>query len=94
MAGFVGRRLRSFPKIRAAGTASAHFAIESQETLVMICFVAAFRRGGSPTVLYPVYATTFIWAALIGIAVYQVPIKAVHVLGMALIIAGISLLGW
>jgi len=60
----------------------------------MICFVAAFRRGGSPTVLYPVYATTFIWAALIGIAVYQVPIKAVHVLGMALIIAGISLLGW
>ncbi|MGO9470073.1 MAG: hypothetical protein ACLQIB_41265 [Isosphaeraceae bacterium] len=61
--------------------------------LVMICFVAGFRRGGSPAVLYPVYATTFIWAAIIGLAVYQLPIKAVHLVGMALIIVGISLLG-
>jgi hypothetical protein len=61
--------------------------------LVMVCFVAAFRRGGSPTVLYPLYATTFIWAALIGLAVYQVPIKGVHLLGMALIIIGMSMMG-
>src|SRR5438874_6306970 len=27
--------------------------------LVMGCFVAGFRVGGSPTVLYPVYASTF-----------------------------------
>ena len=32
---------------------------------VMVLFVAAFKRGGSLTVLYPIYATTFIWAALI-----------------------------
>jgi drug/metabolite transporter (DMT)-like permease len=61
--------------------------------LVMVCFVAAFRRGGSPTVLYPIYATTFIWAAMIGLAIYQVPIKAAHVLGMALIILGVSMMG-
>ncbi len=61
--------------------------------LVMVCFVAAFRAGGSPTVLYPVYASTFVWAALIGLVVYQVPIRPVHVLGMVLIIAGISLMG-
>jgi multidrug transporter EmrE-like cation transporter len=60
--------------------------------LVMVCFVAAFRRGGEPTLLYPVYATTFVWAAAFGLVVYGVPIRAVHVLGMALIIAGISLM--
>ncbi len=32
--------------------------------LVMACFVAGFPGGGSPSALYPVYATTFIWAAL------------------------------
>lgn len=61
--------------------------------LVMVCFVSAFRRGGEPTVLYPIYATTFVWAAVIGLAVYQVPIRGIHVLGMFLIIAGISLMG-
>jgi multidrug transporter EmrE-like cation transporter len=61
--------------------------------MVMVCFVGAFRRGGAPSVLYPIYATTFIWAALIGLLVYRVPITAVHVLGMALIIAGMSLMG-
>jgi hypothetical protein len=61
--------------------------------LVMGCFVAGFRGGGSPTVLYPVYATTFIWAALIGRAAHGVPIAPVHVLGMSLIIAGVSLMG-
>jgi hypothetical protein len=61
--------------------------------LVMACFVAGFRAGGSPTVLYPVYASTFIWAALIGRAANGVPIAPVHVVGMALIIAGVSLMG-
>ena len=32
---------------------------------VMALFVAAFKKGGSLTVLYPIYASTFIWAALI-----------------------------
>ena len=32
---------------------------------VMVFFVAAFKRGGSLSVLYPLYATTFIWAAVI-----------------------------
>jgi multidrug transporter EmrE-like cation transporter len=61
--------------------------------LVMVCFVAAFRRGGTPSVLYPIYATTFIWAAILGLAVYEIPIKAVHVLGIALIVAGMALMG-
>jgi hypothetical protein len=61
--------------------------------LVMICFVAAFRRGGEPTLLYPIYASTFIWASLMGLVVYHLPIRGVHVLGMILIVAGMALLG-
>jgi multidrug transporter EmrE-like cation transporter len=62
-------------------------------TLVMVCFVAAFRKGGSPGVLYPIYASTFLWAALIGQVMYQVPIRSIHVVGMILIVLGIALMG-
>jgi len=60
---------------------------------VMILFVAAFKKGGSLSVLYPVYATTFIWAALLGMIFYGVPIKPINIAGMALLIAGMYLMG-
>lgn len=60
---------------------------------VMVLFVAAFRRGGSLTVLYPVYATTFIWAAGIAWWAYGTPIRLVHVAGMVLLVAGMYLMG-
>lgn len=60
---------------------------------VMVLFVAAFKKGGSLTVLYPVYATTFIWAALLALLVYGTPIKPVNVAGMILIIAGLYCMG-
>src|SRR5437773_8730676 len=50
---------------------------------VMVLFVAAFKRGGELTVLYPVYATTFIWASLIALWAFGTPIKPVNLLGMA-----------
>jgi hypothetical protein len=55
---------------------------------VMVLFVAAFKRGGSLTVLYPVYASTFIWAALIALAAYGTPIKLMNVAGMAVLVLG------
>ncbi|MEK6237488.1 MAG: hypothetical protein N2C14_22485, partial [Planctomycetales bacterium] len=58
---------------------------------VMVLFVAAFKKGGSLSVLYPIYATTFIWAALIGWAAYETPIRLVNVAGMALLIGGMYL---
>jgi multidrug transporter EmrE-like cation transporter len=61
--------------------------------VVMILFVAGFRKGGAMTVLYPIYASTFIWAALIGLFAYGTPIKAVNVVGMALLVIGIHLMG-
>ena len=60
---------------------------------VMVLFVAAFRKGGSLTVLYPIYATTFVWAALIAWWAYDTAIRPVHILGMLLLVAGMFLMG-
>ena len=60
---------------------------------VMVLFVAAFKQGGSLSVLYPLYASTFVWAAVIGLCAYGVPIKPVNVLGMGLLITGMYLMG-
>ncbi len=60
---------------------------------VMVLFVAAFKRGGALTTLYPVYATTFIFAALIAWWAYGTPIKPANICGMALLIAGMYFMG-
>lgn len=60
---------------------------------VMSLFVAAFKKGGSLTVLYPVYATTFIWAALLAMLVFGTPIKPINIGGMLLLIVGMYLMG-
>ena len=60
---------------------------------VMLLFTRAFRAGGTVTVLYPIYASTFIWAAVIGQAWFGQPIRPVHVGGMVLLLAGIYLMG-
>ncbi len=59
---------------------------------VMVLFVAAFKKGGALTALYPIYATTFIWAALIALWAYGAPIKPVNVGGMLLLIGGMYLM--
>lgn len=60
---------------------------------VMVLFVAAFKRGGELAVLYPVYATTFIWAAVIALLAYGTPIRPVNVAGMVLLVGGMYLMG-
>jgi len=60
---------------------------------VMILFVAAFKKGGALTTLYPVYATTFIFAALIAWWAYGTPITPANICGMALLIAGMYFMG-
>lgn len=60
---------------------------------VMVLFVAAFKKGGALTVLYPIYASTFIWAALIAWRAYGTPIRPVNLVGMLLLIVGMYLMG-
>ncbi len=61
--------------------------------VVMVLFVAAFKRGGSLAVLYPVYASTFIFAALISYFAFGTPIRPVNILGMALLVSGMYFMG-
>ena len=61
--------------------------------LVMVLFLAAFKRGGSLSVLYPIYASTFIWAALLSHLIYATPIKPPHVVGMLALMTGMWLMG-
>ena len=56
---------------------------------VMMLFSFAFQRGGTVSLLYPIYATTFIWAALIAWPIYGQPVRWIHVIGMVLLLAGI-----
>lgn len=60
---------------------------------VMALFVAAFKIGGRLTVLYPIYASTFVWAAVIAWWAYGTPIKPVNVAGWLALIAGMYLMG-
>jgi len=60
---------------------------------VMVLFVAAFKKGGQLTVLYPIYASTFIWAALLALIVYGTPIKPLNIAGMILLVGGMYLMG-
>lgn len=60
---------------------------------VMALFVAAFKRGGQLTVLYPLYALTFVWAAIIAWIAFGQPIKPVNLGGMMLLICGMYLMG-
>ncbi|MHC4992076.1 MAG: hypothetical protein ACYTGC_13975 [Planctomycetota bacterium] len=61
--------------------------------IVMVLFVAAFKFGGAMSVLYPIYASTFIWGALIALLAFGEPIRAVNVVGMGVLILGMYLMG-
>lgn len=61
---------------------------------VMVLFVTAFKRGGEVYVLYPIYASTFIFAAIGAWILYKEPIHLVNVAGMGLLVAGMFLMGW
>jgi drug/metabolite transporter (DMT)-like permease len=60
---------------------------------VMVLFVAGFKRGGSMAVLYPIYASTFIWAAIIAWLVFGTAIKPINIAGMAALVLGMYLMG-
>ena len=61
---------------------------------VMVFFTYAFRVGGTVKVLYPIYATTFIWAALIAMLHQGAPVEWIHVGGMVLLVTGVIFMSW
>ncbi len=97
--GAVGQFLYKSGAERADGTALGYvinwrlLAGVACYVAVMVLFVAAFRRGGKLTVLYPIYASTFIWAAFIALYAYGTPVRPANVAGMALLVVGMFLMG-
>ena len=61
---------------------------------VMVLFTYAFKLGGIVRVLYPFYATTFIWAAMIACLQYNQTIQPLHVFGMVLLMSGVICMSW
>jgi uncharacterized membrane protein len=60
---------------------------------VMVLFVAAFRLGGAMSVLYPIYASTFIWGAIIAWLAFGERISLINMAGMGVLILGMYLMG-
>lgn len=60
-------------------------------TLVLILLLAAFKSGGKLIVVYPIYATTYIWMAIIAIYIEKETWNISHILGMILIVLGVSI---
>lgn len=60
---------------------------------VMVLFIAAFKRGGQLSVLYPIYATSFIFSALGAAWIYGEPIRPINIAGMGLLVGGMGLMG-
>ncbi len=58
-------------------------------TIVLILFIYAFRIGGKMFVIYPIYATTYIWGGFIAYYLIKEPIGVWQIVGTSLIILGV-----
>ncbi|PIK14802.1 hypothetical protein [Halobacteriovorax sp. JY17] len=56
--------------------------------LVMVLFVVSFKLGGRLSVVYPIYATTFIWGTLIGVFVDKEVVSVNQILCTLLVVLG------
>jgi drug/metabolite transporter (DMT)-like permease len=61
--------------------------------LVLVLFIAAFRNGGRLLVVYPAYATTYIWALVLASVVEREPISPWQIGGILSIILGVCMIG-
>lgn len=61
--------------------------------VVMVLFIFSYKLGGRISAVYPAYAATFIWGALIGRYFDGEPLNATILLGIGLILAGVAIIG-
>lgn len=61
--------------------------------LVMVFFVMSYKAGGKLSSVYPVYATTFVWGALLGKYLEGETLNASVWIGILLILAGVAAIG-
>ncbi len=56
---------------------------------VMVCFVMGYKMGGRISVVYPFYATTFVWGSLIGFFLEKEPFRWNLAFGTLCILVGL-----
>ena len=56
---------------------------------VMGCFVVGYKMGGRISVVYPFYATTFLWGSLIGLFLEKEPFRWNLIIGTVFILVGL-----
>jgi drug/metabolite transporter (DMT)-like permease len=59
---------------------------------VMVLFVIAYKLGGKISIVYPFYATTFIWGTLIGVLWEKETVRLPYYLGLGLVLAGLTVI--
>lgn len=60
---------------------------------VMALFVIAYRLGGRMGIVYPFYACTFVWGALLGVWLDGEAWSGLQILGIGVIVFGVALVG-
>lgn len=83
-----GERLTSVPLFQNWPIAVGIFLF----CVVMLLFVLAYKNGGRISVVYPFYATTFLWGALIGVLAEKEAFSMSQFAGLALMFAGLALI--
>ncbi|WP_413289695.1 hypothetical protein [Bdellovibrio sp. HCB337] len=63
-------------------------------TLVLVLFISAFRMGGELLVVYPAYATTYIWALVFAAKFGDESISLWQYVGVGFIMLGVSFVGF
>lgn len=63
-------------------------------TVVMVMFIVSFKLGGRLSVVYPMYATTFIWGAFIGVYFEKESWNMGQTAGIIFILLGLSCLAY
>jgi drug/metabolite transporter (DMT)-like permease len=61
--------------------------------VVMVLFVVSYKLGGRISSVYPAYAATFIWGAILGHYLDGEPLNATVLLGIGLILIGVAVVG-
>ena len=59
---------------------------------VMGFFVFSYKLGGKISVVYPFYATTFVWGAAIGHLIEKEEFNRLGFIGLLLVVAGVSIM--
>ncbi len=57
---------------------------------VMVFFVASYRLGGKISVVYPFYATTFLWSTAIAVFLVGESVSAMQWAGVLAVVAGVA----